>query len=191
MRKKRSPAPPIGPRLQAARKKQHLSLEELASRSGVSKSLLSQIERGAANPTFATLWSLTRALDLEFAELIGMKSSVARGVIETMMASQIPEIKTEDGLCVLRILGPASSAGSMEWYDLTIRPRGALVSKAHAKGATEHLSVRDGILEVSSGDDRQMLSAGATCRYAADIPHTIRNPGSKPAKALLVVIVRP
>lgn len=191
MKKKRGEAPAIGPRLQAERQKQHLSLQELAARSGVSKSLLSQIERGEANPTFATLWHLTRALELEFSDLISMQSKVGRGMIETIPANLIPEIRTEDGLCVLRILGPTHTVGTMEWYDLTVAPRGALVSRPHAKGATEHLSVRDGVLKISSGDEEQMLSAGMTGRYAADVPHAIRNAGKKPAKALLVVINKP
>lgn len=191
MKKKRSQAPAIGPRLQAERQKQHLSLQELAARSGVSKSLLSQIERGEANPTFATLWHLTRALELEFSDLISMQSKVGRGMIETIPANLIPEIRTEDGLCVLRILGPTHTVGTMEWYDLTMAPRGALISSPHAKGATEHLSVRDGVLKISSGDEEQMLTTGMTGRYAADVPHAIRNAGKKPARALLVVINKP
>lgn len=48
-------APNLGPKLQAIRKEKSLTLEQLAERSSVSKSMLSQIERGQANPTFATL----------------------------------------------------------------------------------------------------------------------------------------
>jgi transcriptional regulator with XRE-family HTH domain len=187
-KKKRTPAPEIGPRIQASRKKNGLSLEELAARSGVSKSLLSQIERGEANPTFATLWSLTRALGLEFSDLIGMHSTTGRGIIETMAAGMTPEIRSEDRLCTLRILGPADHTGAMEWYDLTIAPKGALVSKAHAKGATEHLTVRDGVLKISSGGEEKILTRGMTCRYAADVSHAIRNEGRVAARALLVVI---
>lgn len=47
--------PQIGPVIQRERKARHLTLEQLASRSGVSKSMLSQIERSEANPTFAVL----------------------------------------------------------------------------------------------------------------------------------------
>src|SRR5690349_11830830 len=62
--------PAIGPRLQAQRKARALTLAELASASGVSRSMLSEIERGNANPTFGTLWHLTRALGLDFNGLI-------------------------------------------------------------------------------------------------------------------------
>ncbi len=189
---KKTSAPAIGPRLQAIRKKQHLSLEDLAARSGVSKSMLSQIERGEANPTFATLWNLTRALDLEFSDLIGMRANSGAGPqVEIFARNLIPEIRTEDGLCVLRILSPAQSAGSLEWYELSLAPKGALISRPHAKGATEHLTVWEGTLSVTSGSEKKNLNAGMTARYPANVPHTIRNDGRKSAKALLVVMNKP
>ena len=49
--------PQLGPRLQQIRKKRRLTLDQLAVMSGVSRSMLSQIERGQTNPTFATLWN--------------------------------------------------------------------------------------------------------------------------------------
>ena len=54
--------PRIGPAIQKERKLRKLTLEQLSVQSGVSKSMLSQIERGEANPTFAVVWSLTQAL---------------------------------------------------------------------------------------------------------------------------------
>src|SRR5689334_576037 len=123
-----APPPPLGPRLKSIRKERSLSLDDLAKLSGVSKSMLSQIERGVANPTFATLWSLTTALQLELPELIGLQSDVSRPGIDLVASGFTPEIRTDDGLCVLRILSPTQSAGLVEWYDLTIHPGGALIS---------------------------------------------------------------
>jgi len=177
----------LGPRLKAIRRSRNLSLDDLAALSGVSKSMLSQVERGQANPTFGTLWSLTTALDLEFAELIGLQSTVSHPGIEVTAGGFTPEIRTDDGLCTLRILSPTQSAGQIEWYDLTLQPGGALVSSPHAHGAREHLTVRDGMLQVASGGDSVEVSKDATARYAADVPHAIRNLGKTPARALLVV----
>lgn len=183
----RNPAPLLGPHLKAIRRSRNMSLDDLAALSGVSKSMLSQVERGQANPTFATLWSLTTALDLELSELIGPQSSVSHPGIELMAGGFTPEIRTDDGLCVLRILSPTDSAGEIEWYDLTLEPGGALVSSPHARGAREHLTVRAGVLQVASGGDTIEVSQDATARYAADVAHAIRNLGSKLARALLVV----
>jgi len=128
VKKKRTPAPAIGPRIQATRKKQHLSLEQLAARSGVSKSLLSQIERGEANPTFATLWNLTRALDLEFSDLIGMHSSAGRGVIETIPAGLIPDLDRSNNQASFAF-GSGAASGinlAVSFKDFTATPNPGL-----------------------------------------------------------------
>ena len=54
---------PIGKNIMHYRKKKGISLDELARRSGVSKSMLSQIEQEKTNPTVITVWKISRALD--------------------------------------------------------------------------------------------------------------------------------
>ena len=179
--------PALGPTLQAHRKRRRLTLDDVAEMSGVSRSMLSQIERGEANPTFATLWNLTRSLGLDIAELTGGAGASSRRGIEISSAGFTPEIRTDDGGCVLRILSPPTSAGDVEWYLLTLPSGGSLRSEPHALGAREHLTALLGALEVTSGDEMARLEPGATGRYAADVPHKIHNPGPHEAQALLVV----
>ena len=57
-------------RLREARRAQGLSLDAVAKLSGVSRSMVSQIERGESSPKIATLWTLTRALRMEFAGIL-------------------------------------------------------------------------------------------------------------------------
>ncbi|WP_237155513.1 helix-turn-helix domain-containing protein [Oryzibacter oryziterrae] len=182
-------SPQIGPLVQQIRKRAGLTLDSLASLSGVSRSMLSQIERGQTNPTLATVWALANALRVDMSELIGARKVQERqGHIDIASPTFTPEIRTEDGLCVLRILSPAERADSLEWYELRISPGGSLRSAAHAPGAREHLTVLDGQLDVLSGAERASVVAGATARYHADVAHEIANPGDQPARALLIVI---
>jgi XRE family transcriptional regulator, regulator of sulfur utilization len=184
-------APQIGPVLQRQRKSRGLTLEQLASISGVSKSMLSQIERGQANPTFAVLWSLTRALKIEFADLLEGGSVPADAPqIDVVSSSHTPEIKSADGLCRLRILGPPQLAGQTEWYEIEIAPDGHLDSAPHAPGAFEHLTAFTTGFEITSGDATRALKAGETARYPADVPHRIVNRSSKPARGLMVLLYR-
>jgi transcriptional regulator with XRE-family HTH domain len=180
-------SPQIGPFIQAFRKRQSLTLDDLAKMSGVSRSMLSQIERGQANPSLATVWSLASALRVDISELISGHANDLRARIEVASASFTPEIKTDDGLCTLRILSPPDHAELYEWYDLVFQPQGSLESQPHARGMREHLTVLEGALEVTAGDDVVEVPEGATARYAADVPHTIRNAGPGPARALLVM----
>lgn len=182
-------APEIGPVVQRQRGALGLTLEQLAALSGVSKSMLSQIERGQANPTFAVLWSLTRALKLDFADLLhGAAGPKDEGAIEVVTAANTPEIRSPDGLCQLRILGPPRLAGATEWYQVMMAPGGALNSAPHASGAFEHFTALEGSFEIRSAAATRRLQAGETARYAADVEHHIANVGAGAARGLLVVL---
>ena len=184
-----TPAPEIGPVVQRRRGALGLTLEQLAALSGVSKSMLSQIERGQANPTFAVLWSLTRALRLDFADLMhGAAGPKDEGAVEVVAATNTPEIRSADGRCRLRILGPPRLAGATEWYEVAIAPGGALASAAHARGAFEHFTALAGSFEIMSGGATRRLEAGETARYPADVAHRIANVGAGEARGLLIVL---
>ncbi|MES2054858.1 MAG: XRE family transcriptional regulator [Pseudomonadota bacterium] len=181
-------SPQIGPAVQQHRKKAGMTLDVLSHASGVSRSMLSQIERGQTNPTVATVWALAQALKIDVSELIGGARPERRPHIEVASPSFTPEIRTEDGSCVLRILSPADRADSLEWYEIRFAAGGKLTSAAHAHGTREHLTVLDGELHVTLDGAEQIVGHGATARYPADIPHEIINLGTDPARALLVVI---
>lgn len=183
-------APSLGPRLQEARKQRRLTLEQLAERSGISKSMLSQIERGLANPTVATLWNIAHALGLEIGSLIGTAESevTPAAQVETMSANYTPTIRSADGRCLLKILSPVDAASRVEWYRLEMKCNGLLESQPHAIGAVEHLTCLEGTIRVVSGKGEQLLSKGDTARYPGDIKHLIENTGNTEAQALLVVL---
>lgn len=176
--------------LRAARKEQQLTLDDLAQRSGVSRSMLSQIERGESNPTLATLWNLTQALGVDFAGLLGKEGVVEEtsGQVERLAAARTPTIDSQGERCRLRILSPPALAGSVEWYELQLDAGGALVSDAHAPGCREHLTVLEGRIAVQSGLREDEAEPGDTLRYRADVAHRIAALGGAPAKALLVVL---
>jgi transcriptional regulator with XRE-family HTH domain len=182
--------PAIGPHLQAQRKARNLTLTELAAASGVSRSMLSEIERGKANPTYGTLWHLTRALGLDFNDLIEGISGEARS-IERQAGHATPMIRSDDGSCNLQILSPASMVSVTEWYLLTFEPKGRLTSEPHMAGTIEHLHCTEGEITVTSGSSTITLQAGETARYAADVPHSLVSTGPGGAKAFLVVAFDP
>ncbi len=181
-------APEIGSRLQALRKQRGLSLDDMAAASKVSRSMLSQVERGLANPTFATLWALTQALGIDISQLIGDAADETEQQIEVVEAHNVPRIQSADGHCTLRILSPPETTGEAEWYWLEIEPGASLTSQPHTAGCREHLSIIDGEAMVISAEAQQKGSAGSTLRYRADVPHSISNTGDGRLKALLVVM---
>jgi XRE family transcriptional regulator, regulator of sulfur utilization len=190
MRKPAAPPeqpPRVGAALAALREQRGLSLDEVSRQAGVSKSMLSQIERGKANPTVAVVWRLATAFGVPLGELLG-EAKPAAPLLATVPAHATPLLASPDGKCELRILGPIDLAGRFEWYLLSVQPGGALDSHAHETGTREHLTVQGGTLEVHAGAESARLRAGETARYAVDVPHRIHNPGRTAAQALLVVI---
>ena len=169
-------------RLKDARRAKGLSLDAVAKLSGVSRSMVSQIERGESSPTISTLWNLTKALQVDFA---GLLEDDQDSRVEVLRSADVPAIENHGTGCSIRILSPPEEAGRHEVYDLQFSKDGMLASLPHAQGAREHLTVIEGQLTVSSGDAVEQLSMGDTARYAADVPHKISADG--PARAFLVV----
>ncbi|MGB0798133.1 MAG: helix-turn-helix domain-containing protein, partial [Planktomarina sp.] len=112
-------------RLKAARKAKDLSLDAVAKLSGVSRSMVSQIERGESSPTVSTLWNLTQALQVDFAGLVD-DNTTPRG-IEVMSSAATPTIANRGEGCRIRILSAPEQAGSHEVYELKFQPGGALI----------------------------------------------------------------
>lgn len=191
MGQKQAASPRIGPAIQKERKLRKLTLEQLAAQSGVSKSMLSQVERGEANPTFAVVWSLTQALDITFSDLVGGGSTAAdMEQIEVTSKAHTPEIRSADGLCRLKILSPPRLAGQTEWYSVDMEPGGSLDSQPHAPGAFEHFTALTEGFEVGCGDSVIRLKDGETARYPADVAHRISNTSAERARGWLVLLYR-
>lgn len=181
--------PEVGASLQKIRLKRGLTLDDLSRAAGVSKSMLSQIEREKANPTIAVAWRLANALGIGIEELLSTNTREAES-IHLLEAHETPTLPGSHAGYVLRILGPMDLAGKFEWYELTLAPGGALKSNPHDPGTMEHLTLLGGALEVEVDGTLKKLKAGGTARYRADKAHAIHNPGKTEAKALLVVIHR-
>jgi transcriptional regulator with XRE-family HTH domain len=110
-------APPeVGAALQRLRLARGLTLEDLSRIAGVSKSMLSQIEREKANPTIAITWRLANALGVQIGELLATAEK-APETIRVLDAHETPTLPGHHAGYVLRILGPMeriSGGGSRE-----------------------------------------------------------------------------
>ncbi|MFC6312910.1 XRE family transcriptional regulator [Paraburkholderia dipogonis] len=180
-------APPrVGEQIQRLRAERRMTLDDLSRAAGVSKSMLSEIERDKANPTIAVAWRLTNALGVSLDSLFAPQKTPE--AIAVSGPHEIPTLSGHDAKYQLRVWGPIELAGKFEWYELTLQPGGALVSNAHEPGTREHLTVLQGSIEIEAAGTTKRLKAADTARYVADEPHAVRNAGKGEAKALLVVI---
>jgi transcriptional regulator with XRE-family HTH domain len=178
----------LGRTIQRLRKSYNMSLSELADQSGVAKSIISQIERNETNPTLATIWRLSQALDVSIDRFLVQTDD--EPFIERSTRNDTPVLTSDDGKCRLAIIGWIKTVEWVQWYDFEAEPGGILESDAHQRGSIECLSVLAGELEVEVGGVIEKAAAGETLRYRCDCPHVIRNRGGAPAHATMVCILK-
>ncbi|MFT5974026.1 MAG: transcriptional regulator with XRE-family HTH domain [Gammaproteobacteria bacterium] len=172
-------------RVTLLRKKNKLTLNQLASLSGVSRSMLSQIERGQANPTLAVTFRIAQAFGISIGELVEQVGSSAN--IDIVHADDPNNLFRTDKECKIRTLSPLHTEKSVEFYELKIAAKSSLQSAAHFEGARELLTVTKGTASIESGTTHCVLGVGDTAHYRADVEHCIENTGTDELVCFLVV----
>ena len=178
-------APPkVGQEIQRLRLQHNLTLEQLASKSGVSKSILSQIERDRSNPTLATIWRITQALESPLEDLLAAKEGTK--CFEKLSQNATPEVISEDSHFRLRILGTLNSVSTVQWYEFTAESGAELSSESHGTGSLESVTLCTGHLSVIVGEETQDVCTGETLRFRTDVPHSLKNNGEGAAHGFMV-----
>jgi len=179
----------LGRRVKKLRTDRGWSLEDLALSSGVSRSMLSEIERERANPTLTVTFRIARAFGMALQDLIESAEPTA-SKIQVIRGSDQGQVFRSDKECEIRTLSPLNLEKDVEFYQLTLRPGGALRSQSHFEGTREFLTVEAGAVRIESAGSLQELSKGDSGTYPADVPHAIVNTGAAEAVVFLVVIYR-
>lgn len=178
----------LGARVKALRGERDWSLEALATASGVSRSMLSQIEREEANPTLAVTLRIAQAFGMNLSDLIEMPGATSS--VSVIRAEDHAFHYRSDKFCRLRTLSPLKLEKDVEFYEVQLQPGGALRSAAHFEGTREFLTVQKGQVRVESASDHEILHPGDSASYRADVPHAIVNTGKGEAVIFLVDIYR-
>jgi transcriptional regulator with XRE-family HTH domain len=179
----------VGRRVKKLRTDQGWSLEELAQTSGVSRSMLSEIERERANPTLTVTFRIARAFGMSLQELIGSVEADVKK-IQVIRSDDRGQVYRSDKQSEIRTLSPLNLEKDVEFYELKLRPNGALKSQAHFEGTREFLTVVEGLVRVETADEAEELGQGDSGTYPVDVPHAIVNLGQDEARIFLVVIYR-
>lgn len=178
----------LGGRVKHLRGGRGWSLDALANASGVSRSMLSQIEREQANPTLAVTLRIARAFGLTLGELLEMPG--AASAVTVIRAEDHAYHYRSDKDCRIRTLSPLNLEKDVEFYEIRLQPGGALRSSPHFEGTREFLTVQKGRVRIESAADAEELETGDSASYRADVPHAIVNSGKTEAVAFLIVIYR-
>jgi transcriptional regulator with XRE-family HTH domain len=173
----------LGRRIREERVKQSLTLKEVESRSGVSATHISQIERGITWPTVNALHKVAKALDkstsffLEDVEL--PEVSKLRGDGAVAVLSEKPRLE-------LRSLTTGIPGGRLHFYMLIADPADDHIDypRIHSHEGDECGCVLSGKIEVRVGDEIFNLGRGDTIHFSGTKPHGIRNVGEEVSESI-------
>jgi transcriptional regulator with XRE-family HTH domain len=174
----------LADRVKELRQKRGWTLDELSAACGVSRSMLSQIERNGVNPTVAVALRIAQAFGIALGTLVETPAVSAR--IEVVRATDKSTHFRSDKDCRIRTLSPLHLEKDVEVYEIRLRAGGALRSAPHFAGTREILTIHQGTVRVTSGGGSQELGPGDSAHYPADVPHEIVNTGRDQVIAYLV-----
>jgi transcriptional regulator with XRE-family HTH domain len=170
--------------LKRFRKARNLSLDELATKSGVSRAALSQIEGTRTNPTLSVLWKVAVGLGVPFHELLGVSDD---GGAKLLRAGDTPPLKSADGRMESRLLSPGGSSPDLEIYELRFLPKAVHRSEPHGRGTVETLIVMTGALRLLVQESEYELLPGDTIFFKADVAHVYENRASHETRCFNVI----
>lgn len=174
----------VGENLRQLRRKQGLSLEQLAAVSGVSRAMLGQIETGKSAPTINLLGRIAEALKVSVSGLISSPGARATIIVPHDRATIVA---SSEGGFISRALFPWGEPQNVEIYEVTVAPHYVEAFGGSSPGSKKTLVVIAGSLEITVGEESPTrLSCGDTALFNGDATHSFFNPGEGDAKALLV-----
>lgn len=165
----------VAKNLKKLRIERGLSQDDLARVSGISKSMLVQIERGTANPSLSTLQKLVNGMQVPFDALLRRPETHYKLV----RLSEVEPILGGDGRIKNYTLFPDDENRHFSVYRIEAVPGAFWQAAPHMKKTIEFITVFGGALELTIEGDGQTsvfrLAEGDSIRFQADLEHSYRN----------------
>lgn len=172
----------VAENIKRIRKSKKLSLERTAALSGVSRSMLGQIERGEANPSVAVLGKLARALKVPADVLLENDD------FESLLLSRELDNKAQrldGGKVLLRPSFPYDETTRQESFFLDLYISGRYAPEPSVPGCVCHATVMSGTVALAAEEETYQLQERDALRFAADRPYHFENMTNSTARLLL------
>ncbi|MEO2213415.1 helix-turn-helix domain-containing protein [Paenibacillus polymyxa] len=169
--------------LKQLREQRKLSLDKVAEMSGISKTMLGQIERGESNPSIATVWKIANGLKTSFTALIHEPKSDTTVVT----GDDIQVLMEDEGRVRIYPHFPFEEGRRFEMYMMEMDVESSLSAESHIEGTEEFITVFEGEVTIRVGTEEYMVSSGESIRFRADKPHAYINPGASAIKLSMVI----
>ena len=173
----------VGERLRVIRSRRRQTLREVAERAGLSESFLSQVERGRASASVASLRRIADALGIAVSDLF-----------QPAEASRLRVLRRDDrpslafGVLGRKLLLTPNPLHHLEVFVGELDPEGSTGAEQYAHGDSEELFVViRGTVQLELGDEQFELEAGDSIDYRSAVPHRISNLGDDVAEVMWII----
>ena len=158
----------VAKNIRRLREEKKLSMDELVRLSGVSKSMLAQIERGDGNPTISTLWKISNGMKVPFDALTVRPKSP----YEIVKTSDIQPLLEDGGKVKNFSLFPDNENRRFAVYYLELDEGSYWESEPHLKGTSEFITIFTGKIQIHAGGQDFIVEKGESIRFEADTAHS-------------------
>lgn len=177
----------IGKKLRQLRLRKKLGLTELGKHTGLSASMLSQLETGRLVPTLPTLARIAMVFDVGleffFTDRAAKKQFSVVRAGERMRFPERPDVQSP--AYFFECLSFTATGKSIQTYLVEFPYRPASQIREHFHDGTEFLYLLEGSLSIRFGEDEYLLKTGDSAYFDSTEPHAYRG-GRKGAKAIVV-----
>ena len=171
----------IGARLRAARQAGGFTLQQVAHKTGLTPSAISQIERGLTNPSVGSLKAMADALGTTLGSLFTHDAGEARRSLVVHEGTRKILSPAPGIVCYLLT---SSLAGKIQFMLSVYERRASTGDRLYSHEGEECALVLEGTMELQLGPETYILKEGDSIRFECAVPHRVTNIGRKPLRAI-------
>ena len=175
----------LGQILKALRKQRSLTLEQLSLTTGVSKPMLSQLERGETNPTVITLWKIATGLKVPFSTFL---QELEEPAVTVVRANGQRVAVDDEGRYIVRSIMAVKNPQPADLFHVHLKPGCVHRAEAHGANITEGLWIKKGELFIEIGEKTYVLEEGDSLHFPANVDHSYINHGTSDCEFLVLLI---
>ncbi len=164
------------------------TLDEAARRTGVSKGMFFQIEKGSTNPSIGTLCKIASAFRVTLQTLL---EAPARAAVKTIAVSDAVNLWGGEAQGIAKILFGLDDMSLVELWLWNIPPGASHASDPHPSGTKEMALVLKGTLSVTVDGEENTIRANRAIQFEADRPHLYANKRSAGWCEFVLVVIEP
>ncbi len=168
----------VGRNVKRIRRQKGLSLERASEQTGVSKSMLAEIEKEHANPSLGVLGKIASGLQIEFHELFEMPP------MDACLVKVEGDVPTKEILGNYRVWTcfPFEENKLTEVYRIDVEPGGSYVSGGHGEKSQEYIAVLDGEITIVCSGGKHKVTKDDVFSFRTDQEHRYINNGEELAR---------